>query len=162
MSSDEDPEMFPEEDWLNTAALPPEEQATFDRMRLKASTQRVVQSLYAYCCQLEPSERHLRWVSLRRFMIEICSPAGQSILLAFVDGVLVALDNGKVPPFGSDRFARKVAFDGDIEVANDSLPWYLAAVGVAHPDLLRFITVDTVVSRMLLSSSWEPAAPVES
>ena len=162
MSSDTTPEMFPGEDWLQAVFLPPEEQACFDRLRMKDSTQRVVQSLYAYCCQLEPAERHSRWVNLRRFMIEICSPAGQSNLRAFAEGLLVALDKGKVPPFGSDRFARYVAFDGDIEVTNDSLPWYLASVCVARPDLRRFITVDTVVARLLLFSSWEPAAPLDS
>ena len=155
-------ELFPSEEFLSAAELPPLFAATLEGLAASSEVLSLARTLRASCMHCAADEGATRWERCASFVRWLLSPESAGVLSRIANGARLAVESGKKPPFGSDRFARWVAFEHSFAMPNELLPLYLAATARAFPDVAKWLRVETSEAVLVKEYEWNPLNPKKS
>lgn len=145
---------FPFPSVVNPSPLPGDVVSVLDALRAAPKSIELARLLYAYC-ELKPDS----WPRVWKFLRVVMTPGGVAIVSRLAESARDAIKRGKPVPFGSDRFARWVAFEHDLKGDNTSWPLYLATVACAFPALAPSLTIETDEAKIIFAHDWNPLQP---
>lgn len=149
-------ELFPSSEFLSTSDLPPLFAAMLAEKKAAAAVVALAKVLRASCLLCAADEGATRWDRCSSFIRWLLTPESSRVLHCLADGARAAVASGKTPPFGSDRFARSVAFDHSFAMPNELLPLYLAATARAFPGVAQWLRVETPEAVLVKEYDWNP------